>query len=138
MAVNIIRVAQPPAVAVAAALQSPAGSPLTPTNGQSTPAQKVSPLAQAVINSSQQRVEVPPWETPKGYTILDALDDLANNRRPGKKLVFMPVESHCVPWEVRNWNPETKRAFMISIGEGLQIKPVISEREVPKYCPDWQ
>jgi hypothetical protein len=90
------------------------------------------------VSQTQVVQEVPPWEIPKGYTILEALDDLANNRRPNKKLVFMPNESHCVAWEVRNWNPDTRRAYMVSIGEGVGIKPVISEREVPKYCPDWQ
>jgi hypothetical protein len=80
--------------------------------------------------------DYPPWELAPGYSILDALKDFASNNRHGTELFLVAVGSP-TRFKVLGYDPVSRRCQLES-QEGLRIKPVISEREVPLYTPFWK
>lgn len=86
--------------------------------------------------SKKSGSDYPPWELAPGYTILEALKDYATNNWHGKELFLMSVNTP-MRFKVHGYDPVSRRCQLES-QDGLRIKPVVSEREVPLYSPFWK
>jgi hypothetical protein len=126
------------ASAQASTKESPSGSATT-----ASPAEQVSPLVKA-LQESKPTAPPSPWTPVENYTILDALKDQYNNQPKGKTLLLVPkphtvqaaASKNSTIWEVLSYDAQTSRAVLK--GDGLTIKPVISQREVSLYDPFWK
>ena len=93
-------------------------------------------VAALTKKSKKSDSDYPPWELAPGYTILDALKDYATNNWHGKELFLVGTGSP-TRFKVLGYDPASRRCQLES-QDGLRIKPVISEREVPLYSPFWK
>lgn len=83
--------------------------------------------------------EVLPWDTgePDDYTIIHALADFAQNKRPKKVLRLVHKHTAGCTYTVKAYDIQTGRAVLEGGFKGAQLKPVITEREIPLYFPVW-
>lgn len=78
----------------------------------------------------------PPWESPDGYTIVDALKEFSLNKPAGKEL-WLYAKNGMACYRVVSYNVDDKRCQLVA-QNGMKLKPVIGEREIPLYRPYWK
>lgn len=98
------------------------------------PEQRHSGLANALAAAASQGTA--PWDdqADKPYTIMEALNDLADRKLIGKTLHLMAVKNGGATYVVRSYDKTTHRATLLS-PEGLLLKPVLGIREASLYTP---
>lgn len=83
-------------------------------------------------NDAQQQAH---WDCPDDYTILDALKDFANKtmKAPG---LWLHAKNGMAVYRVVSYDLQDRRC-QLECTNGLKLKPIIGEREVPLYLPRW-
>ena len=90
------------------------------------------------VGSDKPAETVPPWEVDDTYSILDALSEMSDTKHKGKTLTLVSRKDTATAYIVRSYDPDTHRAILEGGFKGGQLKPVITEREVPLYFPVWR
>lgn len=148
MAITIVRKAVPkedapqavpePAAPVAAAPEVPTEQV---TEQVPAPAEAPSPFAEVLalsVGTEKPAEPLPPWEVDETYTILDAMSEMTSSKHKGKTLTLVSRKDSATSYIVRSYDPDTRRAILEGGFKGGQLKPVITEREVPLYFPVWR
>jgi len=107
------------------------------SKGTATPNGKAEAFAAALSKKPKKpESDYPPWELDPSYTILEALKDYATSNWHGKEL-YLVASNSPMRFKVLHYDPVSRRCQLES-QDGLRIKPVVSEREVPLYTPFWK
>jgi hypothetical protein len=81
--------------------------------------------------------EPAPWDIDEDYSILDALKDFAEKKKPKQQLMLVHRHTVGCTYTVKSYDQETGRAVLEGGFKGGLLKPVLGEREATLYYPVW-
>lgn len=127
-----------PSAVVAPQDAAPASSPFAGSdvvlNGQGENNPVIAMAVASVIKTTENMDAIQQAEQEAGYTILDALTELVNNRIG--TLMFVNRESG-LSYKVTGHNPKTGITTMLN-SANIKLHPILTEREVAQYRPVWR
>lgn len=153
MAVKIVRAGKPvepqqgqalteepadPLVAVPVQAEEPQEAPQPSAPETATPLGPLSEVLALSAGTTASSDDLSPWEVDEDYTILDALSELYDAKNKGKTLTLVSRKDPSTAYIVKSFDASSRRAILEGGFKGGQLKPVITEREVPLYFPVWR